>query len=181
MSVPLVVAGGGVQILGFGLALTLSVRTRREQSPGELSLLAWAWAHIWRIGVRVAGWTWRKVRRVLVRLHLMSPRTFSTSVNVQAGGVVSGKGTGIVSRRNSPMEVRVEHLEKDVQQLMNKQGEDREHLEGRIERVRGEMQSQQAEQQAERARQLGRRLRWEEVGIFVFVVGVGLTTWGALA
>jgi hypothetical protein len=35
MSVPLVLAGAGVQIVGFGLALTLSIRTRREQSPGE--------------------------------------------------------------------------------------------------------------------------------------------------
>ncbi len=100
-SVPLIVAGGGIQIAGFMLALTQSVRTRREQSPDEQSLASWTWACARRVGGRAARWTWRHVRRALVRLHLMGPRTVSTSVNVKTGVGLSGKLSAEVSRRNS--------------------------------------------------------------------------------
>jgi hypothetical protein len=50
-----------------------------------------------------------------------------------------------------------------------------------IEELGSGAENQQAAQQSERAKQLGRSLRYEELGIFVFLVGVGLTTAGAIA
>jgi hypothetical protein len=177
---PLIVAGGSVQILGFGLALTQSVRTRREQSPDEASLIRWAWAWIRRRGSQFITWTRRTAERALARLHLMQPRTVSAPLSASVGA--SGNLLGHLStrRRALPLSERVDGLEDDVDDLRRKRSEDRAHLEGRIDDMRKDVESRQAEQESKRARQLGRSLRYEELGIGVFVMGIVLTTVGSV-
>jgi hypothetical protein len=178
--VPLIAVGGGVQIAGFGLALTQSVRTRREQSPDEQSLARWTRAWIQRRGGQVVTWLRRTAERALVRLHLMRRRTVSVPLTSSLGLSGGLHGHLSTSRRGLPLEERVDGLERDVDDLRRKRGEDRAHLEGRIDEVRSDIENQQAERESERARQLGRSLRYEELGIGVFVVGVALTTVGGV-
>jgi hypothetical protein len=126
-SVPLIVAGAGVQVGGFGLTLAQSVRTRREQTPNEASLARWTWAWIERRSGQAATWVRVKTEPLLVRLHLRRPRTVSASVSVSAGVGMDAKGSAVADRSGSPLDTRVELLEKDVNALRNTQGEDRTH------------------------------------------------------
>jgi hypothetical protein len=179
--VPLIAAGGGVQIVGFALALRQSVRMRRERTPNDASLARWTATWIRRTGGQTATWVRVKSEPLLVRLHLRRPRTVSASVSVSGGGRMDAKVSAVTRRSGSPLPTRVELLEKDVDGLRQQQSEDRLHLERRIEEVRSGIESQRAQQESERARQLGRSLRYEELGVLVFVIGVGLTTAGAIA
>jgi hypothetical protein len=93
------------------------------------------------------------------------------------GNLRGYKGT---RRPGLPLDERVAGLENDVDELRRRQTDDRADLQVRIEEVRTGVENRQAEQESERARQLGRSLRYEELGIFVFVVGVGLSMVGAV-
>lgn len=83
-------------------------------------------------------------------------------------------------RRGRPLTERIDGLEDDVDDLQRKRSEDRAHLEGHIEAVRGDIENQQAAQQSEQARRLGRSLRYQELGVVVFIAGVALTTVGSV-
>jgi len=177
---PLIVAGGVVQIAGFGLALWQSVRTRREQSPDEASLARWAWAWIRRRGAQFVAWSRRIAERALVRLHLMRPRTVSVPLSGAFGASGSLLGHLSTRRRGLPLSERVDGLEDDVDDLRRQRSEDRADLEGRIDEVHSDIESHQAADKCERARQLGQSLRYQELGILVFIVGVALTTVGSV-
>jgi hypothetical protein len=179
--VPLIAAGGGVQIVGFGLALRQSVLTRREQTPDEASLAGWTWVWVRRTAGHAATWVRVKAERLLVRLHLRRPKTASMSASMSGGATLGGQARATVIRGGLSLPERVELLERDVQDVRHEQSEDRARLERRIEEVRTGIESQQAAQESERARQLGRSLRYEELGVLVFVIGIGLTTAGAIA
>ena len=178
--VPLIIAGGVVQVAGFLLTLTQSVRTRREQSPAEQSLVSWTRAWIRRRGAQFVTWSRRIAERALVRLHLIRPR----SVSVPLSGAFGASGNLLAHlstrRRGLPLSERVAGLEDDVDDLRRKRSEDRAHLEGRIDDVRGDIENQQAAQESERARQLGRSLRYQELGIGLFIVGVAMATVGSV-
>ncbi len=177
---PLIAAGGGTQVVGFGLAFTQSVRTRREQSPDEASLARWTWAWLHRIGCNAATWVRVKTEPLLVRLHLRRPRSASGRISGTLGLSGSLQGHKITRRPDSSMEERVAGLEDDVEELRRAQAEHRKHLEGRIDEVKSGIESEQAAKESERARQLGRRLRYEEAGILLFAGGVLLTTVGSI-
>lgn len=178
--VPLIIAGGGVQIAGFGLALTQSVRTRLEQSPAEQSFvrLTRAWSR--RRGGQVVTWVRVKTEPLLVRLHLRRPRSVSVNLSNRAGASTSAVGYLSKRRRDLALSERVDRLEDDVDDLRRKQSEDHAHLEGRVDEVRSDIETQQAAQESERARQLGRSLRYEELGIGLFIVGVVMATAGSV-
>jgi hypothetical protein len=178
--VPLIAVGGGVQVAGFGLALTQSVRTRREQSPNEASLARWTWVWMHRRGAQLGTWLRRIAERVLVPLQLMRPPSVSVPLSASLG--LSGNLQGHLStrRRGLPLDRRVDSLEDDVDDLRHKRTEERAQLEGRIDEVRSDIEGQRAELESERARQLGRSLRYEELGIGVFVAGSCSRPWEAL-
>jgi hypothetical protein len=178
--VPLIVAGGVVQVVGFGLALWQSVRTRREQSPAEQSLVSWTRAWSRRRGGQVVTWLRVKTESLLARLHLRRPPSVSTKLSGRAGASTSMAGYLSTRRRGLALSERVDHLEDDVDDLRRKQSEDRAHLEGRIDEVRSDIETQQAARESERKKQLGRSLRYEELGVLVFIAGVALTTVGSV-
>jgi hypothetical protein len=179
-SVPLIAAGGGVQVAGFGLTLAQSVRTRREQSPDEASLARWACAWSQRTSARAATWVRVKTEPLLVRLRFRRPYSASGRISSSLGLEGRLKGHKSTRRPDLSFEERVAGLEDDVDELRRRQIENSAHLEGRIEELRGDIESQRAAQESERAKQLGRSLRYEELGIGVFVVGVALTTIGSV-
>jgi hypothetical protein len=181
MSVPLIAAGGGVQIAGFGLAFWQSVVTRREQSPDEQSLADWTRAWI-RARAREAATSLRlKTERLLQRLHLRGPRTVSADITVTTGAAASVQGHKSINNRDRPLSERVERLEGEVNDLHRKHSDHRADVNRRIDELSRGVADREAARESERARQLGRRLRYEELGLVVFVGGIGLTTWGALA
>ena len=66
-------------------------------------------------------------------------------------------------------------------QLHRRQSEQRQDFALRIDELSLGVAERDAERESERARQLGRRLRAEELGVLAFLVGVVLTTVGAVA
>jgi hypothetical protein len=179
--IPLIAAGGGVQIAGFGLAFWQSVVTRREQSPGEQSLAKWTRARI-EAGARATGtWLRLKIEPLLRRLHLRGPRTVSAQVSTSVGMRTSVRGHKAINNRERPLPERVDRLEDEVNDLHRKQSEHRADLDERIDDLSRGVEDRETARESERERQLGRRLRYEELGLVVFVVGVVLTTVGAVA
>ena len=176
----LIVAGGTVQVGGFGLALAQSVRTRREESPEEASLIGWTRAWLRRSGGEAATWVRVKAEPMLRRLHLIGPRVASGAVTMSTGATLSARGHKAINNRERPMEERADRLEDAVNELYRDAGEHRHELTERVGELRRGVEDREAARESERARQLGRRLRYEELGVGVFVVGVVLTTVGSL-
>jgi ferric-dicitrate binding protein FerR (iron transport regulator) len=68
-----------------------------------------------------------------------------------------------------------------VNDLHRKHSEHRADVNRRIDELSRGVEDRDAARESERSRQLGRRLRYEELGLLVFVGGVVLTTAGAIA
>ncbi len=97
-----------------------------------------------------------------------------------------GLGTGVtgvkwIDNRDLPLEERLARLEGEVNELHRKASEHRGELARRIEELGQGGADREAARESERARQLGRRLRREQAGLLVFMLGVGLSTVGAFA
>ena len=177
----LVIAGGAVQIGGFTLALRQSVVTRREQSPDEASLMEWAGAASRRLWRRTSTWLRVKTEPLLTRLHLRRPRTASAAGAVSMGGRATVRGHKVINNQDQPLPERVTRLEAEVNDLHEKQSEQRADLEQRIHELKRGVDDRDARRDSEQAHHLGRMLRAQELGVLVFMVGVALTTVGAVA
>jgi hypothetical protein len=181
-SAPLILAGAGVQVVGFSLALSQSVRTRREDSPEEASLIRWIGAWLSRRSSEAAKWVRGRTEALLRRLHLRKAKGAPMGTNlVGAGASTFAKGHTGIYHRELPMPDRIDHLENDVNELRNREREHYSELGERIRDLQVGVENREVARESKRARQLGRRLRYEELGIVVFLIGLALTTVGAVA
>jgi hypothetical protein len=179
--VPLIVGGSIVQIAGFGLALRQSVVTRREQSPNEASLPGWTAALLRRKGIETARWVRVKTEPLLLRLHLRSPHTASGRLSSEVGLSANLEAHKVINNRELPVAERLDRLEISVNELYEEQSKRTTEVNRQIDELRGTIEEREAARESERAKQLGRRLRAEELGVIVFVVGLALSTVGALS
>ena len=173
-SVPLVVIGGGVQLVGFGLCVSGSQSRRAaRESPDEQSLPDWARAAISARARAAATWVRVKSEPLLRRLHLKGRRTVLASISTGVGLGTGVTGVDSIDNRDLPLEERLARLEGEVNELHRKASEHR----GELAR-RGTRSSAKASRTArlraspERARQLGRRLRREEAGLLMLDASV---------
>jgi hypothetical protein len=179
--VPLIVGGGGVQVVGFGLALRQSVVTRREQSPEEASLTRWTAVLLRRKAGDTAGWLRVKLARLLVRLHLKREPSLSGRISAGVGLAGNLQGHKVINNRGLPVPERLDQLEQAVNELYEKHSKRTAEVNRQIDELRGTMEAREAARESEHAKQLGRRLRAEELGVAVFVVGLVLSTIGGLS
>jgi hypothetical protein len=179
--VPLVIGGGSVQVAGFGLALRQSVVTRREQSPEESSLARWTIALLRRRAGDAAHWLNARTAPLLRRLHLRRQRTASAATSSSAGGRATLEGHKAINNRDLPVPERLDRLELSVNELYEAQSKRTAEVDRQLDELRSTMEEREATRESERAKQLGRRLRTEELGVAVFVIGIVLATLGGLS
>ena len=126
-------------------------------------------------------WVRVKIEPLLRRLHLARRRTVSSSMSGTLGLTGSLKGHKKIDNSGVEMLERVTLLEREVNELHRVTSDQRAEVEQRIGELQQSIENREAARESERARQLGRRLRAEQLGVLVFMIGVGLTTWGAIA
>jgi len=169
-SVPLIAIGSAVQGGGFFLALRQAATTRREEVPDHPPLHS-----------RAASLVARKVDRVLVVLKLRPPRTLTA----QASGTVTMKGDMRArlsfKRGGLSTEERFDALEDEVQDHRAKQQDEHAALDRKIDSVTEAVDATSDRLESERKQRLVNALWWEEAGVWAFLLGLVITTTGAIA
>jgi len=161
-SAPLIAIGSAVQGGGFFLALRQAATTRREEALDHPPLYS-----------RAAALVARKVERVFVWAKLRSPRTHSG----QLGGTIAMKGDARGRlKRGGLTEERFDALEDEVQDHRAKQQDEHAALDRKIDLA---VDATSARLESERKQRLVSALRWEEAGVWTFILGLVITTVGA--
>lgn len=172
MSPPLIVVGAACQFSGFGLALYQSLSTRRREVPEARSLFVDTGRLLAQAGHRGYEWSRRVLRRALRAIGFHRVIVYdSGTATVSGGGAISVESH--VVRKSKPLDERVSDLEEEVQTTRDEIAGLRIHMETRIGEAVGEVE------EARRA-QLRRSLLLGEGGVWMFLVGLVLTTIGAL-
>jgi hypothetical protein len=175
----LIVAGGVVQCGGFALTLRQSASVRRNEVPEQKSPLVQLGGSLWSVGRSLSARTKRLLLGaaiwILKRVGL-NDKASSIALQLPASlGFESRLETKLkTDRPELHLDLRMAHLEQGMNEL-------RAILEGRIDQVRGEIESAVSEIESNRLAGLRRSLFWEEVGILMFLAGIVLSVAGAIA
>jgi hypothetical protein len=168
-SVPFVVVGGAVQAGGFVIALRQAATMRREEAPDHPSLPRQAWALL--LG---------SVEQMLVRVKFKRGRTQVAKVSARLSAEGGMRARAHVVRKGQPLEQRLDEIERELHELQAQQEDDHEALQRKIDGVSDEVKAEADRLESERTQRLIRSLDWEEAGILTFILGLTLTTVGAI-
>jgi hypothetical protein len=173
MASGLIIGGGGLQLVGFAMALYQSVSTRWSQVPEERSVF-----------ILTVGWVRRTVEQAASRLRLlvnqalirMGRKEVSTAPTTGGGGrgVVTA---GAITRAEGgfiPLEERIQRMERRLADIQREGREQNDKTRQDIAAIR----AREVERDAQLVRRLGYQLHLEEAGTVLFVIGVVLTMVG---
>jgi hypothetical protein len=168
-SVPLIAFGSAFQGGGFFLALRQAATTRREEVPDHPPLHSQA-----------AATVARRVERALVWAKLRSPRTQTVELRGSGGARFGGSGRPSFRRGGLWTEERFDALEDEVQDHRAKQQDEHAALERKIDSVTEAVDATADRLESERKQRLVSALQWEEAGVWTFILGLVITTVGAV-
>jgi len=168
-SVPLIVLGNTVQGCGFFLALRKAATTRRGEVPDHPPLHSQAAAAVGR-----------NVERVLVWAGLRSPRERKAELPASVGTRADVRARPIFERGGLSTAARFDALEREVQDHQAKQQDEHAVLERRIDSVMEVVDAASPQLESERRHRLVSALQWEEAGVWTFILGLLITTVGAI-
>ncbi len=173
MSRSLIIVGAAFQISGFGLALYQSLSTRRRVVPEAPSLFVATGHRIAEAAHSGYERSRRVIHRALLAIGLDHLLSYEDEGNITVSGGASTSVEGYAIRKSKPLDERVVELEVGLQKASDEIAGLRVHVETRIGQAVGEVEER-------RKAELRRSLLLEEVGVVMFLVGLGLTTVGAL-
>lgn len=168
--VPLVIVGNAVQAGGFVLALREAIKTRRGEVPEHPPLHTEGAAAISRRVVRILVWSkLRKPTPVVAQL------AGSIGMKTEMRGRLSFRRGGLST------EERFDALEDEVQRHRAEQADENRQLERKIEGVEESVEAVSTQLENDRKQRLVRALRSEEAGVYLFILGLAISTAGALS